>query len=150
MSDNNGRSRSTLWRQARSEMSRVLNSAVLNVDRYTIDKMYGNDMECNLHYENTFESDFSCAAAAASSELYDVECEFGLASNTEAKEKSDNPNLRWMMTMLAGGGKMSSQIVTQILMIVSAVQLVPMKILFSNWQNGLSSVICSSLQSVYC
>ena len=55
MSYKNRRSRSTLWRQARSEMSRALGSAVLNVD--TIDEMYENDMDCSLHYENAFESD---------------------------------------------------------------------------------------------
>lgn len=75
-------------------MSRAIDSAVLNVDSYTIDEMYGNDMGCNLHYENTFESGFNCVAAAASSELTTVECEFGLASNTEANEKSDSPNLQ--------------------------------------------------------
>ena len=73
MSDKNRRSRSTLWRQARSEMSRALDSAVLNVD--TIDEMYENYMDCSLHYENAFESAVSFAAAADSSELNTAACE---------------------------------------------------------------------------
>ena len=48
MSDYNRRSRSTLWRQARVDLSRARNCAVLNVDSCTMGEVYENNIECIL------------------------------------------------------------------------------------------------------